>query len=155
MDTSTLTGDSVTIRPVTDSVISALDALASQADGEGIRIVKRVVDAWRSGDEVFDQPGETLLAAIDGSKAVIGIGGLTLCPTVEGALRVRRFYVDPAWRRRGVATRLASTLIATGQSRTSIITCNAGASAAARPFWESMGFAPVERAGITHELRVQ
>lgn len=135
-----------------DLLPDGLISLAGQADREGIRIVSTVLERWRDGTERFRAPGEAILAATSGGE-VVGIGALTQCPNVGGALRMRRFYVDPAWRRRGVARELARALIAAGFEHTDVITCNAGASDAAVPFWESMGFSPVDAEGITHIRR--
>lgn len=129
-----------------------LVGLAEEAEREAIRVVSAVVGQWVDGTLRFDAPGEAILAAtsVDG---VVGIGALSACPHVAGALRVRRFYVAPSWRRRGVARALATELIANEFGRVDTITCNAQASSAAPPFWESMGFVPVDTAGITHLRR--
>lgn len=142
----------VTVVPVDDATIAALDPLAAQAEREGIRNVRALVEGWRDGSLRFDGPGERLLAAVAGTE-VVGVGGLTACPHVPGALRVRRFYVAPGWRRRGVARTLARPLLDGAWTHTDLVTCNARASAAAPLFWESLGFTPVDRAGITHERR--
>ena len=129
-----------------------LGSLARHADREGIRIVSKMVERWRDGSERYRADGEAILAAISEGE-VIGIGALSRCPHVEDALRVRRVYTAPAHRRRGVARALATQLIATGLEHRALITCNAGASSAAAPFWESMGFLPVDIEGITHLRR--
>lgn len=129
-----------------------ITSLARHADQEGIRIVSTVLERWRDGSERFVEPGEEILAATSDDE-VVGIGGLSRCPHVRTALRVRRFYVAPSWRRRGVARALATELVAAGFEHTDLLTCNAGASAAAAPFWESMGFVPVDTEGVTHVRR--
>lgn len=129
-----------------------LGGLAEDAAREGIRIVRTLTERWIDGTERFDRVGENVLVAVAGHK-VIGVGALSQCPSVGGALRVRRFYVSPGWRRRGVARALASQLIESGFAHADLLTCNAGASDAATPFWESMGFEPVTAEGITHSLR--
>jgi len=60
--------------------------------------------------------------------------------------------VSPAARRHGIARDLATQLIDGAAHHTSKVTCNAQASAAAPPFWESLGFTPVVTDGITHVL---
>ena len=142
----------VRVRSATDFVPEALTALAEEADAEGIRVVRAVIDRWESGEERYERSGEQLLVAVT-DDGVVGVGGLTICPTVPGALRVRRFYVHPAWRRRGVAAAITSALLASWPREVSVITCNAQASAAAPRFWEAMGFEPVDDANITHVLR--
>jgi GNAT superfamily N-acetyltransferase len=142
----------VRVRSATEFVPHALTALAEQAEAEGIKVVRAVIDRWESGEERYDRSGEQLLVAVT-DDGVVGVGGLTICPTVPGALRVRRFYVHPAWRRRGVATAITSALLASWPRDVSVITCNAQASAAAPRFWEAMGFEPVDDADVTHVLR--
>ncbi len=141
------------IGPAAELLPDGLEPLAAEARAEGIHIVDRVVTNWRDQTERYDRPGELLLAAVSGSGRPVGVGGLTVCPTVAGALRVRRFYVSPDWRRRGLARDLAARVLDGAVLHTELVTCNAGASDAAVPFWESLGFEPVDLPGITHQLR--
>jgi aminoglycoside phosphotransferase (APT) family kinase protein/GNAT superfamily N-acetyltransferase len=141
-----------TVCPAGPHLPEGLTPLAADAEREGIRNVSALVAHWVEGTTRFDRPGERLLVAVAGGD-VVGVGGLTRCPDVDGALRVRRFYVSPAWRRRGVAAALATQLIDHGFAHVELITCNARASAAAGPFWEHLGFEPVPIEGITHVLR--
>jgi len=138
--------------PAAPFLPGALGPLAAHADAEGIRIVSTVRARWEDGSERFLGPGEAILAAVAGDE-VIGIGALSQCPDVLGALRMRRFYVAPSWRRHGVGRALASQLIEAGHAHTGILTCNAQASAAAAPFWESLGFVRSELERITHVHR--
>ena len=96
----------------------------------------------------FDREGEALLAAhMNGVLA--GIGGITIEPVVPGAVRMRRFYVRPVFRRNRVGHRLATALLnRVGVGRP--ITVNAAS--ASFVFWESVGFQPDHRDGHTHVL---
>jgi GNAT superfamily N-acetyltransferase len=128
--------------------------LEREATAGGIGNVSTLISCWVDGSQRYDRPGESLLVAVDAAtNEVIGVGGLSQCPHVPGALRVRRFYVAELWRRRGVANAMARELIDGGLSVTDTLTCNARASAMAPPFWESLGFRPVEAEGITHRYR--
>ena len=129
--------------------IERLADLAVEADAHGIRNVTTLIARWKNGSERYDRQGESMLVVVAG-KNVIGVGGIARCPHVGGALRVRRFYVAMSARRQGVARALAERLIAQGFKFTPTLTCNAGASAAAPPFWEAMGFHRVDIPGITH-----
>lgn len=142
----------VHIRRATPTTATDLTLLADEATRHGIRNVATLRSDWASGAQRFDGVGERLLLAWSEGR-VVGVGGLTRCPHVAGAHRVRRFYVAAAARRRGVAKALAEELLAVGFEHTGTITCNARASAAAAPFWESLGFEPVDIDGITHVLR--
>ncbi len=141
---------SFSIDPADDLTPEGLVDLAAAAETEGIRIVTSVIDSWRTGTQRYELAGECLLVATSPAGYAVGVGGLTGCPHVAGAYRVRRFYVGPQWRRHGVARALAERLIALGFKHTDTLTCNAGASDAAVPFWETMDFVPLDRAGITH-----
>lgn len=48
----------------------------------------------------FDHPGESLLAAHHAGE-LVGVGGVTAEP-LAGRYRMRRFYVRPAFRHRGI-----------------------------------------------------
>jgi GNAT superfamily N-acetyltransferase len=95
----------------------------------------------------FDGPGERLEGAYIG-RDLAGVGGLTLEPTVLGALRVRRFYVRAAWRRAGVGRLLARSLVLRASNIAELLTVNA--QAPSFPFWESIGFMPLAAEGLTH-----
>lgn len=139
------------LRPAAPFLPDGLRDLEREAATGGIRNVSTLISCWVDGSQRYDRPGESLLVAVDGTtNAVIGVGGLSQCPHVPNALRVRRFYVSELWRRRGVAKAMARELIDRGLSVTDTLTCNAGASAVAPPFWEALGFRPVEAEGITH-----
>jgi len=100
----------------------------------------------------FDGPGELLLASyVDGALA--GIGGLTLETLLPNALRMRRFYVRPSYRRTGVGRRLASALLEHAAPVAEVVTLNA--QPASFRFWESLGFVGVTHAGLTHTLRLK
>lgn len=134
-------------------VLDRLDPLAVEAAEEGISNVRTLIDGWRSGAERFDRAGELLLVAVS-AGSVIGVGGRTWCPDVAGALRMRRFFISPRWRRHGVARALATQLIDSAWAHTSLLTCNAQASPAAPRFWERMDFVPTTTPGVTHLRRV-
>jgi GNAT superfamily N-acetyltransferase len=123
------------------------DALRAEARGEGYRFVERLATDWISGTTCFDREGEVLLAAhLNGVLA--GVGGLTIEPVVPDALRMRRFYVRLAYRRRGIGRELAAALLKRAASFTRLVTVNAAP--ASIGFWESLGFSPDPRDGHTH-----
>lgn len=138
--------------PAAPFLPDAVAPLADHADREGIRIVSTVRERWEDESERFLGRGEAILAAVADDE-VVGIGAVSQCPHVPGALRMRRFYVAPAWRRHGVGRSLARELIEAGHAYTDLLTCNAQASSAAAPFWESLGFVQTDLEGITHVHR--
>jgi GNAT superfamily N-acetyltransferase len=144
----------VTIVRVTDAWPEGLDRLAEAAAAERVGIVGRLIAEWNAGDQRFDGAGEALFAAY-ANGALAGVGGVTAeSRAPEPAIRMRRLYVLPERRRDGVGRILAGAMMQQGFQAAALLTVNAGASAAAAPFWESLGFRRVERPGITHELRL-
>ena len=106
-----LSDDPLELEPVLGALPAGFDALRADALAEGFRQVERLAADWEAGTTRFDREGEALLAArLNG--VLVGIGGLTIEPVVPGALRMRRFYVRPAFRRFGVGRQLVTALLA-------------------------------------------
>ncbi len=140
--------DPLELEPVLDALPVGFDALRAEALAEGFRQVERLASDWEAGTTRFDRDGEALLAArLNG--VLVGIGGLTIEPVVLGALRMRRFYVRPAFRRIGVGGQLVMALLA-GVDGDRSITVNAAPTSIA--FWERVGFNRDPRDGHTHIL---
>jgi len=138
----------IDIVPVLDPLPSNFDALCLAARLEGHSHLDRLASEWQAGVNRFANTGESLLAALLGGT-LAGVGGITIDTADSAALRMRRFYVDPACRRRGVARRLAAALLLPVRQA---VVLNAPGEAAAR-FWEALGFVPDRRDGHTHILR--
>jgi GNAT superfamily N-acetyltransferase len=129
---------------------SGFDALREEARAEGYLFVERLAADWAARRMRFDRDGEALLAAhVTGRLA--GIGGLTIEPVLPGALRMRRFYVRPLFRRAGIGRKLATALLEPARTTGLLVTVNAAPASAS--FWESLGFAPDMRDGHTHLYR--
>ncbi len=138
--------DLLELEPVLEALPAGFEELRAEALAEGFRQVERLAADWEAGRTRFDRDGEALLAArLNGVLA--GIGGLTIEPVVPGALRMRRFYVRPAFRHIGVGRQLATALLA-GVDGERSITVNAAP--ASITFWESLGFNPDPCDGHTH-----
>ena len=137
---------------LTAAVVGALPAsfglLWAEARAEGHRFMERLALDWHAGAMRFDHPGEVLLAGHIGG-ALACMGGLTREPGLPDALRMRRFYVRPGFRRRGAGRQLAAALLGRAAQASRRVTVNAGTADAAA-FWEAVGFAPDRRGGWTH-----
>lgn len=140
-----------------DELPDGFDDLVAEASDEGVRNMALLADGWAPKDQWrgarFQDDGEAILAAfLVGELA--GIGALSVEPAApEPARRLRRFYVRPAMRRRGVATALAAALIHEGFDSVGLLTVNAAASPAAGTFWQTQGFVPDASGPWTHLLR--
>jgi GNAT superfamily N-acetyltransferase len=134
---------------VVDELPEGFEALRAEALAEGHVFVERLAADWNSHTMRFDRAGEALLAAY-ANDGLAGIAGLTLEPVVAGALRMRRFYVRPSYRRRGIGHNLAAELLVQAGSAGKPVTVNAAP--ASFSFWESLGFVPDRHDGHTHIL---
>jgi len=139
----------IRIDQVLDQLPAGFETLCEAARAEGHGFLDRLAADWAAGAMRFDREGEILLAAfVHGELA--GIGGLTIEPVVPSAMRMRRFYVRPEFRRGGIGRTLALTLRDRALARGRSITLNASRESVA--FWEALGFIPDARDGHTHLL---
>jgi GNAT superfamily N-acetyltransferase len=142
----------VQIARVVEALPEGFETLRAAARAEGVRNMDLLAEQWADDNQRFDEPGALFAAFLDGDLA--GVGGVT--PQLglqEPAMRMRRLYVAPAFRRAGVGQALAGAMIQQGLQAARLLTSNARASEAAAPFWEAMGFRRVEADDFTHQLR--
>ena len=141
------------ITPLTDP--SVLSALANQATAEGHRMVARLIDEWRTGENRFDIPGERLyIATIDGQAC--GVCGLNIDPFAKNHRigRVRRVYVSAAHRRRGIGSALMRQLTRDAAGRFDEL-CLRTHDPRAAAFYEAIGFTRLKGAEYcTHRRSV-
>lgn len=130
---------------VFDDLPEGFDALLADARAEGVRNMTLLAEQWGHDSAL------TLFAAfVDGELAAVG--GVSP-EAAMAAMRMRRLYVRPAFRRSGVGRTLAAAMMQQGFETSETLTVNARASEPAGPFWEALGFKPVEASGYTHRLR--
>ena len=125
-------------------------AMRREARAEGHQFLDRLASDWASGAMRFDRPGEALLSAYS-EDVLAAIGGITIDPIVPDALRMRRFYVRPAFRRTGIEGEIALALLEGALQRVRVVTLNATVESVS--FWEALGFEPEVRDGHTHVWR--
>lgn len=134
---------------VIEDLPTGFDSLRQEAQAAGFRHVERLATDGMSQAARFDREGEVLLAA-HVNDVLGGIGGLTIEPIVPGALRMRRFYVRPPFRRTGIGRKLATALLERAARARRPVTVNAAPGSAA--FWEALGFRGDMRDGYTHRF---
>jgi GNAT superfamily N-acetyltransferase len=125
---------------------------ASQA--EGCNMVHRLLTEFHTGANRFDAPGQALFVHLHGS-AVVGVAGLNVEPeTCFGpAGRIRRLYIVPGCRHRGLASSLIQEIASLAAGLYEVLTVNVGG-LSARGFYERLGFVPVDHPRITHTRKV-
>ncbi|MBX5220778.1 GNAT family N-acetyltransferase [Rhizobium sp. NLR8a] len=137
----------IDIRIFHDGLPEAMAGLAHQAQQEGHLHIGRLIDDWAAGDIRFTRDGERLLGAFEG-ETLVAVGGVTIEPARPEPLRMRRFYVRPAMRGRGVGRMLALALLDHARRFCRCVTVHAGNDGAMR-FWESLEFRPLDQDGYT------
>jgi GNAT superfamily N-acetyltransferase len=130
--------------------IPGIERLQQEACGEGYDFIETLVEEWASGANRFDAPGETLCGHLD-QGLLVAVGGLN-CDPFAGRPdmgRIRRVYVRPAWRSRGLGRALVTALVDEARTHFTCVRLRAENARAAR-LYESMGFVPIANPDATH-----
>ena len=91
----------ITIHPI-ELPVPGLEQLQLEALQEGFLFIERLWEEWENGKNRFTAPGEKLVGCMDQS-ALLAIGGLNQDPCGRSGIgRIRRVYVRPAWRNKGI-----------------------------------------------------
>jgi GNAT superfamily N-acetyltransferase len=140
--------------PIQKIVLPApgVELLQSEAQDEGYDFVETLVEEWASGTNRFDAPGEALCGHLD-QGLLVAVGGLN-CDPFAGRPdmgRIRRVYVRPAWRNRGIGRALVGALVDHARTHFSCVRLRAENTLAAL-LYESMGFVPIESPDASHML---
>jgi GNAT superfamily N-acetyltransferase len=132
--------------------IAGIEELQAESLAEGYNFLDRLLHDWQTGENRFDQPGETLLGCFE-KDILIAVGGLNRDPflTDPGTGRIRRVYVRSASRGKGLGRSLVTTLIDHARSHFSSVRLRAEDPSAAR-LYERLGFLPIDDPHATHRL---
>ncbi len=115
-----------------------LGRLMPMAKAEGFNFIDRLFSEWFSGTNRFQNEGETLLM-IEVGGVLVGCGGLTRQRERLG--RMRRVYIDPDFRNRGMGKALVETLVKSARESFDEIVLFTDNPNAAR-LYEQLGFVP-------------
>jgi len=117
----------------------AVSLLLEESEMEGFRFVRRLVNEYASGANQFDAPGEALLGAY--SLDLIGVCGLNRDPYLDDPSvgRVRRLYVSPRCRHRGVGRSLVGAVIREAGRQYRVLVLRSDAPEACA-FYRALGF---------------
>ena len=132
--------------------IAGLDEMRAEARAEGYNFIDRLANEWHSRVNRFDAPGEMLCGHLE-NELLVAVGGLNRDP-FAGRVdvgRIRRVYVRPAWRGKGIGSALVTALIEEARRNFSCVRLRAENPGAAR-LYERLGFEPVADANATHIL---
>jgi ribosomal protein S18 acetylase RimI-like enzyme len=141
----------ITIQPI-ELPVPGVEELQVEALQEGFLFIERLCKEWQNGKNRFAAPGEKLYGCMD-QAALVAIGGLTRDPFDDrsGIGRIRRVYVRPAWRNRGIGEALVHTLVESARTSFTALHLRTDNPAAAR-LYERIGFSRSVALNATHVL---
>ena len=114
--------------------------MLAESEVSGYQFLRRVVDEWERGVNLFARPGEALLIA-EMSCRWVGVCGLSIDPYLEDPRvgRVRNVYVLADYRRTGIGRRLVEEAIARAHGSFDVLRLRGEEEGPAR-LYESLGF---------------
>ena len=132
--------------------VPGLEQLQVEALQEGFLFIERLWKEWENGKNRYTGPGEKLFGCMD-QAALVAIGGLNQDPFDgrSGIGRIRRVYVRPAWRNKGIGQALVHTLVENARTSFTALHLRTGNPTAAR-LYERMGFSRSLILNATHIL---
>jgi len=141
----------INIHPI-ELPVPGMEQLQIEARQEGFLFIERLWQEWQSGKNRFTAPGEKLYGCTD-QAALVAIGGLNQNPFEggRGIGRIRRVYVRPAWRNRGIGEALVHTLVENARTSFTALHLRTGNPTAAR-LYERIGFSRSLALNATHVL---
>jgi N-acetylglutamate synthase-like GNAT family acetyltransferase len=123
--------------------------------GEAFAPIQWLKEQWRDGSNQFSQPGEAFyVARIDGR--LVGVCGLNRDPYVKESSsgRLRRLYVLPDFRRKGIGRRLVLCALEEARPHFAVVNLRTFDDESAA-FFEAIGFQKVENnEGLTHRKAI-
>jgi GNAT superfamily N-acetyltransferase len=126
-----------------------LTDLASASRREGFRFVDRLIKGFENEENPFDKAGEALFAVFDQGKCV-GIGGVNIDPAGSAHIgRVRRVYVTPSHRGRGVGRLLMEYIEDWSCNHFAMLQLFTDTSEAS-DFYETLGYKRVMEDKVSH-----
>jgi GNAT superfamily N-acetyltransferase len=139
------------IQPI-ELPLPGIEPLRREALDEGFKFIERLVEEWSSGENRFDASGEILCGCMD-QGALVAVGGLNRDPFagLSDVGRIRRVYVRPAWRNRGIGEALVTTLVENARQSFRCVRLRADNFRAAQ-LYERIGFSPNPDSSATHIL---
>jgi GNAT superfamily N-acetyltransferase len=132
--------------------VPGIEALHSDALTEGYDFIETLVEEWASALNRFDAPGEVLCGHLD-RGVLVAVGALSIDPFAghPDIGRIRKVYVRPAWRNKGVGRALVTNLVERARAHFRCVRLRAENAEAAR-LYERLGFSAIADPHASHIL---
>lgn len=142
----------INIQRVEAVPFAGFEALRLESEQEGYRFLLRLEEEWANAKNRFSLKGEGLFR-ITYEEELIGIGGITHDPYVleNNFGRLRRFYIKPNWRRKGIGQLLLEYILLESSLRFKEVSLRTDTNSASQ-FYEKNGFIRVK--GKVHQTHV-
>lgn len=131
-----------------------LSHLVKESLEAGFRMLARLVDDYKLGENTFNQKGEVLYGVYNEQGRLSAVGGLNIDPFSNNDKigRLRRFYVANDYRRNGIGTLLLNTIITEAKQHFEILVLHTDTEEAGQ-FYTAFGFHKGSiHPNATHEL---
>lgn len=139
------------IRYIKNPLEEELAELHKMSREEGDRLLEKLFYEFKTGTDSFNQKGECLLVG-EMDEKIVAIGGLTIDPLNPERGRIRRLYVLPSYRGKGIGKKLVQELLRHSKRYFPFVSVNIGQRKIAE-FYEKLGFQRYDQEeGITHLL---
>ena len=111
------------------------------ATAEGFRFLERLLNDFKNGSNTFNDVGEGIFGVFTEEDEIVAIGGLNNDPYLNEQYigRLRRFYVDKAYRRNGIGSLLVKRIIDEAKRNYKILVLHTDTEQAEH-FYTSIGF---------------
>lgn len=128
-----------------------IETVRYESDKEGYNHIDRLIAEYNAGKNRFDKIGEKLVGFVLDDK-VVAVCGLNIEPTNNKLGRIRRLYVLPEHRRRGIGTKLVKYLMKHAEQYFQSVVVNIG-DLPNDDFYKPIGFKPImNNESYTHIL---
>ncbi|MBI1984883.1 MAG: GNAT family N-acetyltransferase [Candidatus Wildermuthbacteria bacterium] len=139
------------IRRIHNLLNEDVEELHDESKKEGYNLIDKLINGFKSGENKFSKKGECLIVCEIDNK-IVGICGLNIDPLNPRRGRIRRLYVLPPYRDKGVGRELVKELIHYSNKHFKSVSVNTG-NLNVSEFYEELGFKKYDKEnGITHLL---
>jgi len=129
------------VKPINNLFDFDTDRLIKESKEEGFRMIERLIADYKDGSNTFNNFGECLVGVFNEEDVLVAIGALNRDPFSDEQYvgRLRRFYVSKEYRRKGIGSLLAQTIVEEAKRYYKVLVLHTDTEAAHK-FYCTIGF---------------